>query len=440
MQYWADTHTFRASPASGTTRKPIAEMVSAVSAVEPAATAVTVTLRSVPSAPAAVTMGAKTIYLNPYTAAVYGEGRGQSLRAFFSSMTLWHRYLATSGNSRTTGRAITGASNFLFLFVVLSGMYLWWPRKLTWMQIRNLAWFRRGLPTKARHFNWHNVTGFWSAAVLSIVVGSGVVMSYTWANNLVYTALGETPPAQGAGRAGGAGLSAVGGQGGRLEGAGRSGGRGAGGESREGRGRRAGGAVEGSPRAAGDAARRAYGSARPNQAAADGRRMNERDGGSAVERRAPADAARTAPGNMAAAVVAGAGVADDIDLDGLVARATEFQPDWTILALRLPTSALAPVTVGLDRGDGGQPQLKGTLTLDAYTGETLKWEGFSSQTPGRRLRSFLRFAHTGEVGGLTGQTVAGAASAAGVLLVYTGLSLSVRRFLSWRARRIVTRA
>ncbi|MEO8070043.1 MAG: PepSY-associated TM helix domain-containing protein [Acidobacteriota bacterium] len=342
MQYWADTHTFRASPATGTTRKPIAEMVDAVSAVEPTATAVTVTLRSAPSAPAAITMGTKTIYVNPYTAAVYGEGRGQSLRAFFSSMTLWHRYLATSGNSRTTGRAITGASNFLFLFVVLSGMYLWWPRKLTMIQIRNLSWFRRGLPTKARHFNWHNVIGFWSAAVLSIVVGSGVVMSYTWANNLVYTALGETPPAQGARRAGGAG--------------------------------------------------------------------------------------------------AGAGVADDIDLDGLVARAVEFQPDWTILALRLPTSALAPVTVGLDRGDGGQPQLKGTLTLDAYTGETLKWEGFSSQTPGRRLRSFLRFAHTGEVGGLTGQTVAGAASAAGVLLVYTGLSLSVRRFLSWRARRVVTRA
>jgi hypothetical protein len=61
----------------------------------------------------------------------------------------------------------------------------------------------------------------------------------------------------------------------------------------------------------------------------------------------------------------------------------------------------------------------------------VRWEPFSSQSPGRRARSWLRFAHTGEVYGLFGQTVAGLVSAGGALLVWTGLSLALRRFLRW---------
>ena len=49
--------------------------------------------------------------------------------------------------------------------------------------------------SKARDFNWHNAIGFWSAVPLFIVVLSAVVISYTWAGNLVYRIVGETPPA-----------------------------------------------------------------------------------------------------------------------------------------------------------------------------------------------------------------------------------------------------
>ena len=54
---------------------------------------------------------------------------------------------------------------------------------------------------------------------------------------------------------------------------------------------------------------------------------------------------------------------------------------------------------------------------------------------GRQWRSWLRFAHTGEVYGLAGQTVAGLVSAGGVFLVWTGLALTLRRFAAWRRRR-----
>ena len=58
----------------------------------------------------------------------------------------------------------------------------------------------------------------------------------------------------------------------------------------------------------------------------------------------------------------------------------------------------------------------------------------SSQSAGRRARTWLRFAHTGEVYGLAGQTVAGLVTAGGAVLVLTGIALALRRFLSWRKR------
>jgi uncharacterized iron-regulated membrane protein len=46
----------------------------------------------------------------------------------------------------------------------------------------------------------------------------------------------------------------------------------------------------------------------------------------------------------------------------------------------------------------------------------------------------MRFAHTGEVLGLPGQTVAGIVSAGGAVLVWTGLALAWRRCRSWMGR------
>ncbi len=109
-------------------------------------------------------------------------------------MTSWHRYLALSGESRATGKGITGAANLAFLFIVISGMYLWLPRLWTWIQFKNVLWFRAGLAPKARDFNWHNVIGVWTAIPLAIVVAGAVPISYPWASNLVYRIAGDTPP------------------------------------------------------------------------------------------------------------------------------------------------------------------------------------------------------------------------------------------------------
>ena len=105
------------------------------------------------------------------------------------------------------------------------------------------------------------------------------------------------------------------------------------------------------------------------------------------------------------------------------------------MTTRLASSNSAPVVIAVDEGYGGQPQKRTTFTFARATGAVEKAEDFQSLSAGRRLRSWLRFAHTGEIYGLLGQTVAGLVSLGAVVLVYTGFALAVRRLSAWVGRR-----
>lgn len=331
---WADTRGYRAAPPTPETRHlPIETLVTKARETR-SANATSVTLNADPAEPAAIGFGREaTLFVNPYTGTVLGEG-SQKVRSFFRNVTDWHRWLGAKGENRNVARAITGACNLGFLFLVMSGFYLWWPRKWNLKAVRNVTWFRRGLPAKARDFNWHNTIGFWSAVPLFVIVLSAVVISYTWAGNLVYRVVGETPPV-----------------------------------------------------------------ARANQA--------------------------PQPANNSASLN---------NVDVAWQKAEQQVSDWRSISMQIPASASAPLTFNIDRGNGGQPQKRAQLVLDPATGEVVRWEPFSSYTRGRQLRSILRFAHTGEVVGIVGQTVAGLVSTGGAFLVFTGLALAIRRFLGWRAR------
>ncbi len=295
------------------------------------------TISSDPAAPAVVGFSrGRTRLVDPYDGADLGEGSARA-RATFRTIEDIHRWLALSGGGRTAGRFVTGASNLAFLFIVLSGLYLWVPRTFGRAQFRNALWFRRGLSSRARDFNWHNTIGFWMWVPLVVVVSSGVVMSYGWANDLVYRVAGEQPPPPRSGPPGGP------------------------------------------PREAGKVS--------------------------------------------------------TVGLDRLVARAATQVPGWQAIGIQLPSSDDAPVTFSIDAGSGGQPQYRAQLTLDRTTARVTKWEPFASASTGRRWRTFLRFAHTGEYFGLAGQAVASLASAGAAVLVWTGLAMAWRRYRGWGRRR-----
>ena len=195
MLEWADQRAHAWAPPPEGARPLLPEtLLAAVAVTQPGAAPTGVTRRADPAAPATVTFGDnRTVLVNPYTGAVLGPP-AQGLRTFFRATTNWHRWLALEGASRATGRLVTGVANAGFLFIVLSGIYLWVPRLWSRTQFAQVLWFRRGLPGKARDFNWHNVIGIWSAIPLAIVVAGAVPISFPWASALVYRLVGDTPP------------------------------------------------------------------------------------------------------------------------------------------------------------------------------------------------------------------------------------------------------
>jgi len=196
---WAE-RDLRAEPPAGAARLPLDALVAAVRAQKPGFEPTSISVSADPAAPVQVSAGRGTsVYVNGYTGDVLGEGAVR-LREFFRTVTGWHRWFDVDGERRALARAITGASNLAFLFLILSGLYLWLPRTWKWVTFRTRVLFNPKATTgQARDYNWHHVIGFWTAIPLAVVVATATVFSYPWANDLLYRSLGEEPPARGRG-------------------------------------------------------------------------------------------------------------------------------------------------------------------------------------------------------------------------------------------------
>lgn len=123
-----------------------------------------------------------------------------------------------------------------------------------------------------------------------------------------------------------------------------------------------------------------------------------------------------------------------LPIESLFAIAAEQVPNWRSIEFTLPEPDSATLDFSIDQGNGGQPQKRHSLTLDASTGDVANWAPFTSQSAGRQARSWVRFLHTGEALGIVGQTIAGLASLAGVVMVWSGLVLAMQRLLRYLRR------
>lgn len=177
--------------------KPLAasELLGRVQTSKPNSKPSALTIQNNPNAAYVVAFGREgQAFVNPYTAEITGEG-AKNWRGFFRTTEDVHRWLALPGSGRDVGKSINDVSNLLFLFLAISGFYIWFPRQWTRKHFAPILWFRKTSSAKARDFNWHNVIGFWTSSVLIILTLTGAIISYQWAGNLLYTLTGnELPP------------------------------------------------------------------------------------------------------------------------------------------------------------------------------------------------------------------------------------------------------
>ena len=100
--------------------------------------------------------------------------------------------------------------------------------------------------------------------------------------------------------------------------------------------------------------------------------------------------------------------------------------------MRLPDRPDEPVSFTMNDAHYWNSFARSQLTLDAATADVIRWEPYAATSRGQKWRGWVRFGHTGELGGIVGQVLAGSASLGGVVLVYTGLALALRRLIGWR--------
>ncbi len=320
-------------------RLSIKEIIAKVQATKPKAKPSGITFQSDKNAAATIALGRDgQLYVNPYNGEITGEG-AVVWRGFFRVVEDAHRWLALSGTGRNVGKSLNDAANLLFLFLAISGYYIWFPRQWTRKHFAPILWFRGTNSGKARDFNWHNVIGFWTSSILIVLTLTGAIISYQWAGNLLYTLTGNEVPAQ----------------------------------------------PQQTPNA-------------PNQ---------------------QSEQTLVLPDN----------------LSKILSKA-ENQTAWKTISLRLPITKDSAVLT-IDEGIYWNKFGRSTLTIDTKTTEITKWESYSEQNAARQLRSWARFTHTGESFGIIGQILGFIACFGGAFLVYTGISLALRRLWRWKSKNAV---
>lgn len=410
MIAWAERDLRQVTPpAEPGAKQSLDELLQKLRETQPEARPMSLTVFADPTAAVILNLGrTNTVYANPYTGEFQGQG-APKLRAFFQLMLKWHRWLGVNAPPRAEGNAtggegpranaeggaegrppqptgprqiastVVGVSAIVFFTLSVSGLWLWWPRSWSLKALRATSLVNLKLRGKARDWNWHNAIGLWSAPLILMMSFTGAMMAFRGIGNFVYG-----PQAGGPGGPGGGGTNT------------------------------------------------------------------------------PTFTAPT-PGTR------------PLGPDALLAAALKEVPAWESVTLRFGAgrqrgpgmrgpggevargegvrNELSPTADGGERrergprGEGGGREGRGgqaatalvkvagswsptplQLQLHPFTGEVLKREAFGAQGLRRSLRQLNRTLHTGEAGGLIGQTLALLGCLGGLVLVYTGFALAWRRF------------
>ncbi|GGH59037.1 hypothetical protein GCM10011379_05380 [Filimonas zeae] len=110
-------------------------------------------------------------FMNPYTGKVTGKRLYES--SFIHVVTDIHTSLLVP----VAGRYIVGISALILLILTITGLRLWIPKK--WKQLKQVLTVNFKASFKRQNYDWHNVLGFYSAPVVTLIALTGFCMTFS---------------------------------------------------------------------------------------------------------------------------------------------------------------------------------------------------------------------------------------------------------------------
>lgn len=150
----------------------------------------------IPGEAAAVTytkkpQGFTYVYINPYNGNILKEKILN--RDFFRLVLAGHFYLWLPPK---IGQPVVLITVFIFVFMLISGMVMWWPRR--WNKVNRKKSFSISWKAKFKRLNYdlHNVLGFYVMLVAFVIAITGLVFGFKWFKSGYYYVItgGKTMP------------------------------------------------------------------------------------------------------------------------------------------------------------------------------------------------------------------------------------------------------
>ena len=193
----ADRSSYAADPVlPGAKPIPLNELLARASAALPAPVDAVTTYQDAHAPVEVETASRDVFFVDPHSGSVQGPVSPR-LRAFFAQVTALHRWFGLSNAHHAAATAVKGAVVLLLLFQLVSGACLWLPHRWNSTALRVGTLPRLRAQGRARNYNWHKVTGFWTGLPLAIVVMTGVIMAYPSANALLFRLARSPLPVRG---------------------------------------------------------------------------------------------------------------------------------------------------------------------------------------------------------------------------------------------------
>ena len=127
----------------------------------------------------------ETVFVNPYSGDILGNNKQLKGKEFFMFNFKLHRWFLMETE---IGRPIVGFFTIAFVFAMISGLIIWFPRKIKyWRQGLKVKW--RASWKRVNH-DFHTAFGLYSAIFLIILALTGLNWSFEWYRNGLSEILG----------------------------------------------------------------------------------------------------------------------------------------------------------------------------------------------------------------------------------------------------------